>query len=293
MTGDIDALRRHVAELEARQAGFEQTAKVQDALYRIAEAASAVEDLPEFYATVHRIVAGLMYADNAYIALYDDQRQAINYPYYVDSVDTDLPDPNLWESMGVGQATGMTAYALRLGKPLLVDQTAYDDLVARGEIKTLGALGLGWLGAPLVADGRTLGVIVVQTYTADERYTEADRDLLAFVGQHIGTALSRVRAIEETRQRNAELALVNEIGLALGKQLEFGAIIELVGERLRALFDVKSMFIATYDDATELISFRYEIETGQALPHGGVPARAGPDVDRHPDASAIALGARR
>ena len=263
MTADIDRLRQRVAELEAREAGFEHAAKVQDALYRIAEAASAVDDLPTFYATVHRIVGGLMYADNAYIALYDDQRQMISFPYYVDSVDTDLPDPNVWEPMGVGQAAGMTAYALRLGKPLLVDEAGFADLVARGEIKILGVVGMGWLGAPLVADGRILGVIVVQSYTADQRYTEADRDLLAFVGQHIGTALSRVRAIEETRQRNAELALVNEIGLALGKQLEFAAIIELVGERLRVLFEVRSMFIATYDDATELISFPYEIEEGK------------------------------
>ena len=260
---DADALQRRVADLEARDAGYVQAAKVQDALYRIAEAASALEDLPEFYATVHRIVAGLMYADNAYIALYDDQRQMINFPYYVDTVDTDIPDPNLWEPIGVGEAAGMTAYALRLGKPLLIDQGTYEDLVARGEIKTLGAVGLAWLGAPLVADGRTLGVFAVQSYTADERYTEADRDLLAFVGQHIGTALSRVRAIEETRQRNAELALVNEIGLALGKQLEFAAITELVGERLRVLFDVRSLFIAMYDEATETISFPYEIEEGK------------------------------
>ena len=58
------------------------------------------------------------------------------------------------------------------------------------------------------AQGRhaTIGVVVCQTYSYDQHYTEADRDLLAFVGQHIGAALTRVRAIEETRQRNAELA---------------------------------------------------------------------------------------
>ena len=108
-------------------------------------------------------------------------------------------------------------------------------------------------------------MIVVQSYDADHLHSEDDRDLLAFVGQHIGSALSRVRAIEETRQRNAELALVNEIGLALGSQLEYDAIIELVGERLREMFDAQSMFIATYDDATQLISFPYEIDEGKRL----------------------------
>jgi hypothetical protein len=96
MTKENDALRRRVAELEAREGEHERTAKIQDALYRIADAASAAEDLHAFYATIHGIVAELMYADNAYIALYDEQRDAINFPYYVDSVDTDIPDPSTW-----------------------------------------------------------------------------------------------------------------------------------------------------------------------------------------------------
>jgi len=62
-----------------------------------------------------------MYAENAYIALYDDQRQALNFPYYKDSVDTDIPDPNVWEPLGSGQASGVTAYALRLGKPIRIE----------------------------------------------------------------------------------------------------------------------------------------------------------------------------
>ena len=92
MSDDIDALRDRVAELEAREEQHARAATVQDALYRIAEAASSADDLQAFYATVHEIVGGLMYAENAYIALYDEQRQAMNYPYYVDAVDDDLPD---------------------------------------------------------------------------------------------------------------------------------------------------------------------------------------------------------
>ena len=54
--------------------------RVQDALYRIADAASAAEDLHAFYATIHGIVGELMYARNFYIALYDDERQSDQLP---------------------------------------------------------------------------------------------------------------------------------------------------------------------------------------------------------------------
>ena len=58
----------------------ERTAKIQDALYRIAETASTAEDMQDFYARIHAIVGGLMYANNFYIALYDEGRRTINWP---------------------------------------------------------------------------------------------------------------------------------------------------------------------------------------------------------------------
>ena len=67
---------------------------------------STVTDMQEFYAAMHGIVGELMDASNFYIALYDDERQMINFPYYVDEVDPDIPDPNVWEPFGVGNARG-------------------------------------------------------------------------------------------------------------------------------------------------------------------------------------------
>ena len=46
---DLDGLRARIAELEARDAAHERTERVQAALYRIAEAASAAQDLQAFY----------------------------------------------------------------------------------------------------------------------------------------------------------------------------------------------------------------------------------------------------
>ena len=43
--------------------------------------------MPSFYASIHEIVGSLMYADNFYIALYDEERQAINFPFFLDEVE--------------------------------------------------------------------------------------------------------------------------------------------------------------------------------------------------------------
>ena len=235
-------------------------------MFRIAETASAARDMPSFYAAIHEIVRGLMYADNFYIALYDDRRALVNYPFYRDEVDDDVPDPSVWEPIGEGQAAGFTAHVLRHGVPVLFDEAEQRALVERGEVVRVGILAVDWMAAPLNADGHTIGVVVTQSYREDRRHSGDDLELLTFVAQHIATALTRARAIEETRQRNAELALVNEIGAALAQQLELDAIVELVGERIRGIFRTDSIFIGLYDEAGGAISFPYSIEAGERLP---------------------------
>jgi GAF domain-containing protein/DNA-binding response OmpR family regulator len=273
---EVVALRARIEALEAREAEHERGEQVQAAIYRISEATSEAQDLHAFYRAVHATVAGLMLADNFYIALYDADRAAINFPYYVDTLDTDIPDPAVWEPFGVGNARGVTAYVLHTGRPVIITPEKHRELVAAGEVETVGIVAEGdWLGAPLTAEGRAIGVVVCQTYRADQRYTPADRDLLAFVGQHIGSALTRIRAIEETRQRNAELALVNEIGQALAEQLDFRAIIELVGDRIREIFASRSLFIALHDAGTNLLSFPYDVDEGERFDRGDLPLGPG------------------
>ena len=98
---------------------------------------------------------------------------------------------------------------------------------------------------------------------------------MTVVGRSVASALARVRAVEAARERTAELTLVNEIGRGLAQQLEFDAIIELVGERVREQFDATSMFIATYDPTTDLMTFRYELDEGRRVTTDPIPLGAG------------------
>jgi GAF domain-containing protein len=89
----------------------------------------------------------------------------------------------------------------------------------------------------------------------------------------MGVALENARLFDETKrllteteQRNAELAVVNEIGAALAQQLEFDAVIQLVGERIRGIFRADSIFIGIADEVAGTISFPYSIENGVVAP---------------------------
>jgi len=258
---EIRTLRARIAELEAAEAERDRAEKVQNALYRIAETASIAEDMQDFYAKIHTIVRELMYADNFYIALYDAERQMINFPYNVDE-DPDQPDPNLWEPFGSGYAAGTTAYLLRTGRPMLLTSADWRRLAARGEIVLIGEEAVSWLGVPLQSEGKTLGAVVVQSYREDLRHTESDKELLTFVGRHIASALDRTRLIDETRQRNAELALINDVQRGLAMNLDMQSMYDLVGDRLQEIFDAQVVDIGILDPSTGLIHFKYTIEKG-------------------------------
>jgi hypothetical protein len=73
--------------------------KIQKALYEIADAASAVTDLQEFYGVLHKIVGKLMYAKNFYVTLYDPTTQMISSPYFADAAGS-----SQWEHL---QKTGL------------------------------------------------------------------------------------------------------------------------------------------------------------------------------------------
>src|SRR5690348_15106941 len=136
-SSELAEARRRLAELEAVETERARAAAVQDVLYRIAALASVARDLQEFYRAIHAVVGELIDARNFFLALYDEERRLINWPYYVDQFDTDLPDPNRWEQFGGGSAEGTTAYVLRMGQPQHLSGVRIHELAQLGEVAVI------------------------------------------------------------------------------------------------------------------------------------------------------------
>jgi GAF domain-containing protein len=115
---------------------------------------------------------------------------------------------------------------------------------------------------PLKVDGKSIGALVVQTYEDGQLYSDDDVELLTFVGQHIASALTRARAIAETKQRAAELAIVNKVGQAISAQLDPDELIQLVGDQVRQTMNADIAYVALLDSARGKIEFPYYFENG-------------------------------
>src|SRR5580704_5986667 len=94
------AIYRDISERKRAEA-------LSSALYRIAEKASATQDLQQFFAAIHGIVDELMCARNFSIAIHDPESQLLSFPYFVDEQES-APAP---AKLG----HGLVEYVLRTG----------------------------------------------------------------------------------------------------------------------------------------------------------------------------------
>src|SRR5256886_1815035 len=163
--------------------------QIQLATYRISEAAHAAGNLHDLFAAIHEIVGGLMPAKNFYIALYDPVAELLSFPYFVDEYDTEFPSKRLGK--------GLTEYVLRTGQALLATPELHQEREQRDEVELIGAPSIDWLGVPLKAGDRTIGVLVAQTYTPGVRYGEREKNILQFVSTQIAMAIERKRTEEQ------------------------------------------------------------------------------------------------
>lgn len=186
------------ARLREQIAERERAEQLQAALFRIAELSSASTDMPELLGGLHRVVGELLYAHNFYIALYDDASGEVSFPYFADERLTQAP-------IARRGSRGYTEYTIRQRRPCIIDRHKARLLIERGEITPVEGTpeACSWLGIPLYDGKQVRGVLAVQSYREDVRYSQRDQELLTFVSRHIDTALSRrsaAEAIQQSRQ---------------------------------------------------------------------------------------------
>jgi len=175
--------------------------KLQTALFKITEAASASTDLAALYATIHASVKTLMPAINFYIALYDKKNDEISFPYFVDEFDeTPISRP---------PKRGLTEYVLRTKNPLLATPEKLLEIEDAGEVEKIGTDSIDWLGVPLIIQDMIIGVLVVQSYSPGTRYTKAEQDILMFVSSQIAMAIYKKKAADEVAASELQLKELN------------------------------------------------------------------------------------
>jgi PAS domain S-box-containing protein len=251
----IQAFHRDITERN-------QAEKLQDAIYRLAQAADQTDKLDSLYPSIHAIIQEVMAADNFYIALIDEKNNLLSFPYSCDEMDPPAV-PKL-------PGKGLTEYVLRTGRSLLCDQALFEDLRQRGEVGLVGEASPIWLGVPLMIADKAIGIMAVQDYKNVRAYGEREQRILEFVSSQAAMAIQRKRVEEDLHQSEDKFKYVFDHSVA-GKSFTLPsgelnvnqAFCEMLGYSAEELMHRKWQEITHPDDVESTLNVNNALLSGE------------------------------
>ena len=215
---------------------------IRETLYEISESVLTTFDMTMLYKKIHHAVSNLMPAKNFFIALYDENKNLLSFPYMVDEYD----EPYAPKPLG----KGLTEYIIRTGIAALIDEKRDRELCENGELELIGTPAAIWLGVPLKENDKVTGVIVLQDYDNPKAYGIDELQLLGFISEQIGLAISKKKNADEIQKYVAEL---NELNQSKDK---FFSIIA---------HDLKNPFVTLLGFSEILLSEYKELQSDEVL----------------------------
>jgi GAF domain-containing protein len=162
----------------------------------------------------------LMEADYFYIALYDAATDELTFPVLVEG-----GERKRISSRRAGN--GLTEYVIRQRKPVLIpENTAH--VIANLGLEVIGKPALSWLGVPLTASDRVLGVMAVQSFSRSYAYSQEDLSLLTTLATQAAIAMENAQLYGQMRRRTAEMALLNTVSSAVNSTLDLDQVLQIV-----------------------------------------------------------------
>ena len=194
-----EALEQQVKRLERTVARTRRAEAVNKTLFHIATDLNTSETLQELYRSIHKHLSSLMDMTNFFIAIYYEDKNAIQYVFRRDEEAAFSPK---W-IYNFRENPSLTGDVILKKEPLLLDEHELADLSGQGRV--LGQLPKNWLGIPLMIQGDVLGVMAVKSYNNPIKYNRDHVELLSFVSETIAVAIEKKRAEKELKQARKRL----------------------------------------------------------------------------------------
>ncbi|MGI2002141.1 sensor domain-containing phosphodiesterase [Shewanella frigidimarina] len=196
----VEHLQKRIARLKRLAKKYKRSEIIQNALLGISNIATQVTSLDDFYQRVHLHLQQLIPAENFFIASQDPKTGLTSLPFFADQQDSHPTELYPDQEISALLNSGLTGYVLRNGIPLLCDDNKFNQLIANGDIKSLGSPSHQWLGVPIKNQEIISGVLVVQSYNEANTYGELELELMGFICHHISGVMERLEHHEQLEQ---------------------------------------------------------------------------------------------
>lgn len=174
--------------------------RAQNLYYSIANWTISTQNLDELYNNIHQELGKIIDVKNFFIALYDQSKSFLYFPYYVD----EYFKGNLrFTKRRLGN--GLTEYAIASNRPLFLYKRDIQQLAKTNSLYLYGTTPEVLLCVPLRIGDRVTGIIGVKSYDNPNTYDARDLELLEFISGQVALAIARKQSEEELSKYAARL----------------------------------------------------------------------------------------
>ena len=229
-------------------------------------------DITSIYQMIGEKVREIFNAQVIDIVTYDPQKNLIEDQYAYEKGDTTLLEPR--------NPQGFRKHVIESRQLLVINEDTHERMEEFDNKVLVGEEPKSLVFVPLITGGEVKAIISLQDLDKEHAFSDADISLLNTIANSMGLALENARLfdetsrlLKETEQRNAELAVINSVQDGLARELDIKGIYELVGEKMREIFNAQVIDIMTYDKNTDMIEDRYTYEKGDRTLLGPRPLK--------------------
>jgi GAF domain-containing protein len=247
-------------ETEQRNAELAVINSVQEGLV-------AEMDLQGIYDLVGDRIRDLFDAQVAGICTFNHENSTEKFQYLYENGKRFYPDSRPIDKL--------RQYLIQSQKLIWINERASESFSSiTGETQTAipgTKLAKSMVYVPLIIVDTVRGYVTLQNVDREHAFSESDVRLLNTLANSMSVALENARLFNETEQRNAELAVINSVQEGLVAEVDLQGIYELVGDKIRDLFDSQVTAIVTFNHESKTEDFMYLFEDGQRLYIEGRP----------------------
>lgn len=169
----------------------------------IGAALSASLDLASLAQRIHAQVARMLDATDFCLSLYDEEAGTLSFPLRVEGKRS-LPD---LATRALGN--GLIEHVLRSRQARLLNGDVREQALAMG-LEVIGRPSTSWLGVPLLAENRAIGVIALQHFGGKASYDEHDVEVLTLIAGQAAAAIRNAQLLAQARDAYRELSETQE-----------------------------------------------------------------------------------
>jgi signal transduction histidine kinase/DNA-binding response OmpR family regulator len=210
-------------------------------LVEIGKTLSSNLDLDNLLEAVHWQIGRVFDTTNFYVAIHEEEAKewvmALNFAHGV------RQNP-VRRSIGEGLTGHIIRTRSRLVFPSAAAFAAFQE--AEGSI-ALGELPASWMGVPLIAGDRVMGVMAIQNYDREVRYEDDDIEFFATIGTQVAIAIQNARFFKAVSNRARDLSALLEISRTLSSNLELEPLLETVYREVGKIFDTRNFYVAIHE----------------------------------------------